>query len=210
MEITTLAVSMFQTNCFLVHDTKTGEGVIIDPGDEGSRIIAEIERLGFTPRSILLTHGHGDHIGAVEKIKDRYNIPVYAGQGAEEMIKASNENFSSMYGVEISCPPPDHILAEGDEIPVGSEKLKVIATPGHSLEGICLHSGDVLFCGDTLFSNSIGRTDLPGGDHEQLIRMIKEKLLILPDETICYPGHGPQTTIGVERQHNPFLTGRMF
>ncbi len=209
MKIAPLVVSMFESNCFLVY-AETGEGVIIDPGDEADRIIAEIDRLGFMPQMILLTHGHGDHIGAVGELKDKYGIEVLVGKGDEELIEMSNKNFGAMYGVEISCPPPDRFLADGDTVTFGDEQLKVIATPGHSPGGVCFYSGEVLICGDTLFSNSIGRTDLPGGNHAQLIDSIKQKLLILPDETICYPGHGPETTIAHERQYNPFLTGKMF
>ena len=209
MKISPLVVSMFESNCFLVY-AESGEGVIIDPGDEAERIIDEIERVGMKPQLILLTHGHGDHIGAVEDLKKKYNIDLLVGEGEEELIELSNDNFGVMYGVEVSCPPPDRILADGDTVTFGDEHLKVIATPGHSPGGICFYSGQVLFCGDTLFYNSIGRTDLPGGNHQQLIGSIKRKLLVLPDETTCYPGHGPATTIAQERQYNPFLTGKLF
>ncbi len=210
MEIATLTVSMFETNCYLVHDGKTGAGIIIDPGDGAERIIDEIKRLDITPEAILLTHGHGDHIGAVQALKDQFNIPLRAGRGADAMIEMSRKNFPAMYGVDISCPQPDTLLVDGETVIFGEEELTVIATPGHSPEGICLYTPGILFCGDTLFFNSVGRTDLPGGNHEQMIAAIKEKLLALPDDTICYPGHGPSTTIGQERHYNPFLTGKLF
>jgi len=207
MDIVTLTVSLFATNCYLVYDRDAGDGVIIDPGDETDRIVAEIEQCGFRPHSILLTHGHGDHIGAVQEIKDKYRIPFVAGRGAERVIKSSNKNFFAMFGMPVSCPMPDRLLADGETVPVGKASLAVIETPGHSPDGICFLWGDVLFCGDTLFYGSVGRTDLPGADHDQLINSITQRLLVLPDTTICHPGHGPSTTIGQEREHNPFLIG---
>ncbi len=210
MDITTLTVSMFATNCYLVQDRKTGEGIVIDPGDEAERIIGHIHRRKFKPTAIVLTHGHGDHIGAVEDVKAEFAAPVLAGRHSEEVIKSSNTEFSEAFGVQISCPMPDRYLQEKDIIPCGSQSLAVIETPGHSPGGICLYCDGILFCGDTLFENSVGRTDLPGGNHGQLLDSITQKLLVLPDETICYPGHGPVTTIGRERRHNPFLIGGIF
>jgi len=203
----TITVSLFATNCYLVFDGETGEGIIIDPGDEAYRIMSEVDRCGFRPQAILLTHGHGDHIGAVEDLKRKYRVPLIAGRGADKMIKSSNKNFAAMFGMPVSCPMPDRTLIDGDTIEVGPELLTVIETPGHSPDGICLLRGEILFCGDTLFYGSVGRTDLPGGNHEQLIDTITQKLLVLPDETTCYPGHGPVTTIGQERANNPFLIG---
>jgi hydroxyacylglutathione hydrolase len=210
MEIATLTVSLFETNCYLVYDGKNGAGVIIDPGDEAERIFDEVERLKIVPEAILLTHGHGDHIGAVEDLKEKFDNTLQAGKGAEAMIEMSRKNFPAMYNIDISCPLPDSILAEGEVVTFGDDRLIVITTPGHSPEGICFYTPGRLFCGDTLFFNSVGRTDLPGGNHEQMITMIKDKLLVLPDETICYPGHGPSTTIGQEKKYNPFLTGKLF
>lgn len=205
MEIATLPVGMFETNCYLLFDKMTGEGAIVDPGEEADRICDEISRLGFAPGKILLTHAHGDHIGAVEEMKTRYDIPLYAGYGAEQTVKMSNQSFGAMFGVEINCPPPDHLLGDGDTVTIGTETISVIQTPGHSPEGVCLYTGDALFCGDTLFFASIGRTDLPGGNYRQLIESIVKKVMILPDATICYPGHGPATTVGTEKRQNPFV-----
>lgn len=210
MEIITLTVGMFDTNCYLVFDRKSGEGIIIDPGFEAERIAGEIQRHKVVPTAIVLTHAHGDHIGAVEELKASYGIPVMAGKGAGESIESSNKHFAAMFGIEISCPEPDRFLDDGDTVVFGDEKLTVIPTPGHSPEGICLHSEKVLFCGDTLFYGSVGRTDLPGGNHRQMIDSITQRLLVLSDHTVCYPGHGPTTTIGQERKHNPFLIGGYF
>jgi glyoxylase-like metal-dependent hydrolase (beta-lactamase superfamily II) len=198
---------MFETNCYLAYDKGAGEGVIIDPGDEADRIISEVNQIGFKPKMILLTHGHGDHIGAVETVKNKFNIPLLVGTGEEKLLTSAAQNFSAAYGTPISCPPADRTLNEGESVEFGSESLKVITTPGHSPGGICYHSNGILFCGDTLFYGSIGRTDFPGCSHEQLIKSIMDKLLILPDATVCYPGHGPSTTIGQERLSNPYLSG---
>jgi glyoxylase-like metal-dependent hydrolase (beta-lactamase superfamily II) len=210
MDIITLTVGVFDTNCYLVFDRKSREGIIIDPGHEADRIAGEVEWYGFTPLGVVLTHAHGDHIGAVGELKATYGVPVIAGKGAGESINSSNRHFAAMFGIEVSCPDPDHFLEDGDTVAFGGEKLTVIPTPGHSPEGICLHSGKILFCGDTLFYGSVGRTDLPGGDHKQLIDSITQRLLVLSDDTVCYPGHGPTTTIGQERKYNPFLTGGYF
>ena len=210
MDIITLTVGPFDTNCYLVFDGKSREGIIIDPGYDADRITGEIEQHGFKPLAIVLTHAHGDHIGAVGELTARYRVPMMAGKGAGESIDSSNRHFAAMFGIEVSCPEPDRLLGDGDIAAFGGERLVVIPTPGHSPEGICLHSGKVLFCGDTLFYGSVGRTDLPGGDHTQLIDSITQRLLVLSDDTVCYPGHGPATTIGQERKHNPFLIGGYF
>lgn len=210
MKIKTLLVGMIETNCYLAYDRPGGDGVIIDPGDEADRIAAEITRLGFTPKAILLTHGHGDHIGAVPELCRRLNVPLYAGKGEESMLASPEENLSAQIGYPVSCPPCERLLVDGETLAIGSLSFIVIATPGHSPGGVCYLSGKTLFCGDTLFAGSIGRTDFPGCSHKRLIASITDKLLVLPDDIVCYPGHGPTTTIGDERRDNPFLTGGYF
>jgi hydroxyacylglutathione hydrolase len=210
MEIEILEVSPFQVNCYLVWSKEEKVGVIIDPGDEDELILERIEKNGITPKAILLTHGHADHIGAVKPLKEKLNIPLYIGHGDENMLESPSANVSLMFGFKITCPPPDHILKDSDVISFGPLKFSIFATPGHSPGGICYFIEKVLFCGDTLFNGSIGRTDLPGGDYRQLIESIDKNILSLPDEIICYPGHGPRTTVGDERKHNPFLTGHRF
>lgn len=210
MQIKTLMVGMIETNCYLVYDRPGGEGVIIDPGAEADRIIAEITRLGFTPRAVLLTHGHGDHIGAVPEIIGRLKLPLYAGKGEESMLASPEENLSAEIGFPVSCTPCERLLTDGEKLVFGSLAFTVLKTPGHSPGGVCYLSDQTLFCGDTLFCGSIGRTDFPGCSHKRLIASITEKLLVLPDDTVCYPGHGPTTTIGDERRDNPFLTGGYF
>jgi len=210
MEIATLIVSPFETNCYVIWEDKSLEAAIIDPGDEADRIVQEIERLKVIPKAVVLTHGHGDHIGAVTQLMERYGIPLFAGKGEEELLASPTKNFSASFGLPITCPAPEKLLIEGDTIAIGRLMLTAIPTPGHSPGGMSYLSGKHLFCGDTLFYGSVGRTDFPGCSHKQLIDSIIEKLLVLPDDTVCYPGHGPSTTIGEERKHNPFLNGSYF
>ena len=210
MKIETLSVGMFETNCYLVYDEQTRAGLIIDPGAEAERIIEAIKRLNMKPEKIILTHGHGDHIGGVEALIAEYKIPLFIGNGDEELLVSAVSNFSAMYGLEITCPAPDGLYSEGDKVTFSGHTLSVIHTPGHSPGGVCYRSDGIVFCGDTLFFGSVGRTDFPGCSHEKLINSINEKLMTLPDETICYPGHGPATTIGQERKINPFLAGGRF
>ena len=210
MQIETLAVSPFETNCYLVWSEKDKNGVIIDPGDEDERILDRIEKLGIAAGAILLTHGHADHIAAVKPIKEKLKIPIYIGRGDEAMLESPSANVSTYFGIEITCPPADHVIGDKDIIRFGSLTFSVFATPGHSPGGVCFFAEKYIFCGDTLFNGSIGRTDLPGGNFQQLIDSIDRNILTLPDDIICYPGHGPATTIGQERKNNPFLTGNRF
>ena len=210
MEITTVVVSMFETNCYIVRADSNRDCAIIDPGDEAERIITEIERQRLVPKAILLTHGHGDHCGGVNDILKSYHIPLYAGKGEEALLLSAERNMSAAVGNPVTCNMPDRLLKEDDTVAIGDIAFRVIQTPGHSPGGVCYLHENHLFCGDTLFYGSVGRTDFPGCSHEQLISSIADKLLNLPDETICYPGHGPTTTIGFERTNNPFLTGGHF
>lgn len=210
MQIENIVVSPFETNCYLVWDEKGKDGVIIDPGDEEDRILDRVEKNCIRAKAILLTHGHIDHIAAVEPIKKKLGIQLYIGKGDEIMLSSPSANASAFFGSPITCPPADHVVGDNDVVKAGSLTFTVFATPGHSPGGVCYFIGNVLFCGDTLFYDSIGRADLPGGDNQQLIRSIERSILTLPDDVICYPGHGPATTVGQERANNPFLTGNRF
>ena len=212
MRLETLVVGAFQVNCYFYWDETSGQGVIIDPGDEETRIFGAVRSAGFTPKAILLTHGHVDHIAAVAPVKEEYDIPLFVGKGEESLLANPSENVSELIGHPITAPKPDHLLADEEIVAVGPVSFKVLATPGHSPGGVCyLDERDgVLFCGDTLFWGSVGRTDFPGCSHEQLIASIHRKILPLPDEVACYPGHGPATTVGGERANNPFLSGGDF
>jgi len=212
MKLQTLIVGPYEVNCYLYYHEQQGDGVIIDPGADYERIVQAVSAAGIAPSAILLTHGHGDHIAAVEAVKGHFEIPLYIGAGEEELLRNPSANVSALVGHPIVAPDPDVVLNDEQLITVGSVALKVLATPGHSPGGICYlderHSR--LFCGDTLFWGSIGRTDLPGGSLEVLLASIRSKILTLPDTVVCLPGHGPKTTVGAERVNNPFLSEDFF
>ncbi|MCK4606906.1 MAG: MBL fold metallo-hydrolase [candidate division Zixibacteria bacterium] len=212
MKLETIVVGPFEVNCYIYWDEQTTDGVIFDPGGDEGEIIDRVDRLGVTPRAILLTHGHGDHIAAVETVKDHYRIPLYIGRGDEELLRDPSKNVSAMYGQPIRAPEPDFVVTDEQSIRLGTVFLKALATPGHTAGGMCYldEREGGLFCGDTLFWGSVGRTDLSGGSAVVLLESIRSKILSLPDEVICYPGHGPKTTVGAERANNPFLTGGNF
>jgi len=208
-KIRTLVVGPFEVNCYLFWDEQTADAVIIDPGDRADAIIGEIEKNKLTPKAILLTHGHADHIAAVADVKKHFNIPLYVGAGEEELLRSPSANVSAFFDQPIVAPDADHTLEDEQALIFGSLRIRVLATPGHSPGGVCYFDEEqgVLFCGDTLFAYSIGRTDLPGGSHQVLLESIDRKIMALPDTVVCLPGHGPQTTVGTERTDNPFLIG---
>ncbi|WP_027363496.1 MBL fold metallo-hydrolase [Desulfotruncus alcoholivorax] len=204
MILKALVVGMLGTNCYIIGCEKTGIGAVVDPGAESERVLDELKKLNLNCRYIILTHGHMDHIGDVGEVR--------AATGALVLIHAADAGrlvnpgrFSALPVGEIKPGNADRTLQHGDEIEVGTIKIKVIHTPGHTPGGICLDIGNILITGDTLFAESIGRTDFPGGSYTDLINSIKERLLVFPDETGVYPGHGPSSTIGNERRFNPFL-----
>lgn len=204
MLIQTLAVGPLQVNCHLVGCQTTGEAMVIDPGDEPARILAALEDAGLTAKVVVNTHGHFDHIGG--------NRDLLAATGAELLLHADDLPLlqgaavhAANYGLETTpSPQPTRLLVEGDTVQVGELSFSVLHVPGHSPGSICLLGEGHLFAGDVLFAGSIGRTDLPGGNHQQLIDGIRSKLLVLPAETVVHTGHGPDTTIGEERYSNPF------
>lgn len=204
MQIETMIVSMFATNCYLVSCPQSREAMVIDPGAEGKSIIERIRELGLSLQMIVNTHGHIDHIGANSKLKQEWQIPVML---SEKDLDVYNNPGFGLGLVLKKQPQPDKYISEGDIISFGHQSLKVMETPGHTKGGICLVGESMVFCGDTLFAGSVGRTDLAGGSHTTLMESIRYKLLTLPPETVVYPGHGPATTIGFEKENNPFLSG---
>ena len=205
MIIKTLAVGPIMANCFIVGCENTKIAVVIDPGDEADKILMALAESQLTVKYIINTHGHFDHVGANKKMKEVTGAEILIHAADAEMLEQISV-ASRAFGMSVEdSPPADRTIAEGEKITFGDITLNVIHTPGHSLGGISLSTDGVVFVGDSLFYGSIGRTDFPGGDYNTLISSIKTKLFGLPDDTIVYTGHGPETTIGNEKRMNPFL-----
>lgn len=205
MKVVRIPAGIYAANCYLVYAEDNKEGIIIDPGGDSDDIIAQMKNLGLNIKYIILTHGHGDHIGGVREIKDYINIPVAIHKDDEYLLKDSDSNLSKMMAMGAIEEFADILLNDGDEMDFGGLTAKIIHTPGHTPGGITIKIENSLFTGDTLFAGSVGRTDFPGGSPKKIISSIKDKLLIYPDETIVYPGHGPSSTIKAEKRSNPFL-----
>jgi glyoxylase-like metal-dependent hydrolase (beta-lactamase superfamily II) len=204
--ITTLPVGMIQTNCYIAACEETQEAAIIDPGGNSERILAEVERQGLTVKVVLNTHAHFDHTDANGAIVEATGVALALHAGDEPLLRASGG--AAMFGLQADpSPPPDLELRDGDELEVGTLCFRVLHTPGHTPGHVCFYEAGqgVLFDGDVLFYRGIGRTDLPGGNWQQLMDSIQRILFALPDETVVYSGHGPATTIGEEKQLNPWL-----
>ena len=188
-----LVVGPYASNCYIVGSESTKEGMIVDPGAEADEILKTVKELGLQIKLIVLTHGHVDHVGALNKVRET--------TGAEAAIHADDSGGHQEQTTKLK------FLKGGDTIDLGDLHFLVLHTPGHSPGGICLLGNGVVFSGDTLFNYGIGRYDLSGGNYSQLMNSIHTKLMVLPDDTAVYPGHGPETTIGTERRANPFLRG---
>jgi hydroxyacylglutathione hydrolase len=202
-----VTVGMFQENCYLYACPQTLEAVIIDPGDEAERILRRIAELKLIPKYIINTHGHIDHIGAIDAVSAVYPVPLAIHPADVDMY--TDERVARTFGrrAPLVQRKPDILLKEGDTFSFGTLTLEVLHTPGHTPGGVCLVSRPYcVFSGDTLFHRSIGRTDLEGGNYEQLIRSIREKLYTLDDELVVFPGHEVPTTILEEKHENPFVT----
>lgn len=194
------------TNCYFVINKSTKEMIITDPGDYAKMLADKIKEKELTPVAILLTHGHFDHAMAANELADKFDIQIYAHKKEEDLLKDPKYNLSSMIGKSENYHA-DIYVNDGEILELAGFSIKVLHTPGHTPGGCCyyIEKEQILLSGDTLFQQSVGRTDFPGSSMSQLIQGIREKLLVLPDHTKVYPGHMDSTTIGQERQYNPFI-----
>jgi len=204
-----IVVGPLGVNCFILGDKQSKEGVVVDPGADGELVLAAVARFGLKVKYVVNTHGHFDHVGG--------NRQLVEGTGAELLIHENDRELlgyasrsAQKYGLSVEdSPAPSRYLTDGLRLEFGKRVIEVLHTPGHTQGGCCLllANEQLVITGDTLFADSVGRTDLPGGSHEQLIASIKAKLMPLPDETVVWPGHGPSSTIGRERRLNPYING---
>jgi len=199
-----MVVGRLQTNCYILQSGK--EALIIDPGDEPDRIRKFMADLGAKPSLIVATHTHFDHVLGVESLKAETGAPFSIHKDDLPMLEAMQARVQQFMGFYVPPPPKvDSFLKHGDQLTLGNETIRILHTPGHSPGSISLAGKGYVFTGDALFNQSIGRTDLPGGDYQTLIRSIREQLFVLDDNTLVYPGHGPETSIGDEKLVNPFV-----
>ncbi len=203
----TFPVGPLQCNCTLLGDEATGEAIIIDPGDEISRIHQRLNDLGLKVKQILVTHAHIDHVGGALRLKRLTGAPILLNENDLPLLQMMAQQAAWLGVAPPETAPPDESLTDGMRVGLSAYPAQVLHTPGHTQGSVCLHFVPLkmVIAGDTLFARSIGRTDLPGGDYGQIIDSIHTRLLTLPDETRVIPGHGPATTIGEERRANPFL-----
>jgi len=205
-----MEVGQLGTNCYIVGCEETREAAVIDPGGDALKILKFLERNNLKLTHIINTHGHIDHIGGNRTLKEQTQAELIIHEEDASMLTSAGRNLSLFSGMVMSGPAADRTVKEGDKIKVGNTVvLEVIHTPGHTPGGMSLKlevdDKNILFVGDTLFNGSIGRTDFPGGSYRQLIESIQQKIMVFPDETEVYPGHGPGTKVGFERKTNPFL-----
>lgn len=197
----TIHVGLIEVNCYILADKRTREAVIIDPGADYDRIKERLERIKVLPKYVLDTHGHADHIGA----NGQFKLPILIHRLDALFLSDPEKNLSTMFGLDVVSPNAERLLEDKDVINIGDLALEVIHTPGHTPGSISIRAKNLVFTGDTLFCEGVGRTDFPYASEKDLFKSLRERLLVLPDSTRIYPGHGPASTIGHERERNPFL-----
>ena len=205
IKIGRMVLGVCQTNCYFLYREDSKECIFVDPADQGGKIYKAMTKNGFKIAAVLLTHGHFDHIWGTKELCELSGAKLYALDAEKELLKDARKNVSSQAGRAYTTDA-DIYLKDGDELTIADMTFQVIATPGHTAGGCCYYFKEAgfLVSGDTLFQDSVGRTDFPTGSMGTLVRSIKEKLFVLPDETKVYPGHGDNTTIGYEKKYNPF------
>lgn len=205
LKIGRICLGMCQTNCYFLYREGQSNVIFIDPADNGKYIYDKLQENGFNVEAILLTHGHFDHIMGANVLRELSGAKVYILEEDKVLIRDPYVNVSAQWAKKYTMEA-DEFLKDGQELCFGDKKCKVIATPGHTIGSCCFYFEEdkILIAGDTLFCESVGRTDLPTGSMSKLQRSVKDKLMVLPDDVKVYPGHGPSTTIGYEKENNPF------
>lgn len=207
LRVYVMEVGPLAENTYIVEHAATRKGLVVDPGFDGEEILDRLAERGITLEKILLTHGHLDHVAAVRVLKERTGATIHIHPDDSERMQTADVQ-GRMFGLRIEAPPPpDVLLSEGDRIGLEDQAFRVLHTPGHTPGHVTFLTGEMAFVGDLIFAGSIGRTDLPGGSYDTLIRAVREKIFTLPDRTVLFPGHGPSTTVGEEKRSNPFFAG---
>ncbi len=206
MRISRFTVGAFQENCYLLVDEETTSAVLVDPGEEGSRLVAAVKEAGVRLQAIWVTHAHLDHVGGIAEVKRHFDVPIFLHPDDLPLYRLADRQAAA-YGLPFETPPlPDRVFSESEPLVLGTLRFSVLHAPGHAPGHVVIHGHGVAFCGDCVFAGSIGRTDLPMSDARALARSL-ERIVELPAETALYPGHGPQTTLDRELVNNPFLNG---